>query len=329
MQAALPSSALLWGYQITHDNHHHELDAAQLHEAIKRPAVAGNMLWLHVQSDAEDATSLLQSMGVESRVIDSLLALETRPRAMALCEGTLVYLRGINKNPNADPEDMVSLRIWFNNSLIITARRKNRRLASIMQVKEQIEANTPISHPANLVINMVSSVANTIVDVVDDMDDTLVNFEANEQLNKQDRQTLAAVRRQAAAMRRYLAPQRDALDALLRLPNVLSTQQSFELREQIDRMARYVEDMDLQRERAIVLQDELRNRIAEQQGMRMYVLSLVTAIFLPLSFLTGVFGMNVGGLPGIDSVNGFTYVVGAMIFLAVCMLVAMLWKRWL
>jgi zinc transporter len=180
-----------------------------------------------------------------------------------------------------------------------------------------------------MVLNIISSVASTIVDTVDDMDDKLVNFETNEQLTKQDRQSLATLRRQAAAMRRYLAPQRDALEALLRLPNVLSTQQSFDLREQIDRMARYVEDMDLLRERAIVLQDELRNRIAEQQGMRMYVLSLVTAIFLPLSFLTGVFGMNVGGLPGTESVYGFTYVVSIMAVLALVMLVAMLWKRWL
>jgi zinc transporter len=70
-------------------------------------------------------------------------------------------------------------------------------------------------------------------------------------------------------------------------------------------MTRYVEDLDLGKERAMVLQDELRNRIAEQQGMRMYVLFLVTAIFLPLSFLTGVLGI-----------------------MAIMLLISMLWKKW-
>jgi len=176
---------------------------------------------------------------------------------------------------------------------------------------------------------MIAKVADTILDTVDEMDESLVGFETREQLRKEDRQNLSIVRRQAASIRRYLAPQRDALDALLRLPDALSQNQSFELREQTDRMSRYVEDMDLLRERAIVLQDELRNRIAEQQGVRMYVLSMVTAIFLPLSFLTGVFGMNVGGLPGTDSANAFVYLMLGMGVLSICMLVAMLWKRWL
>jgi zinc transporter len=61
----------------------------------------------------------------------------------------------------------------------------------------------------------------------------------------------------------------------------------------------------------------------------MYVLSMVTAIFLPLSFLTGVFGMNVGGLPGTESANAFLYLMLGMGALSICMLVAMLWKRWL
>jgi len=63
----------------------------------------------------------------------------------------------------------------------------------------------------------------------------------------------------------------------------------------------------------MVLQDELRNLIAEQQGMRMYVLSLVTAIFLPLSFLTGVLGMNVAGLPGTQEPKAFFYLATAML----------------
>ena len=77
------------------------------------------------------------------------------------------------------------------------------------------------------------------------------------------------------------------------------------------------------------MQDELRNRIADQQGMRMYVLSMVTAIFLPLSFLTGLFGMNVGGLPGTDSPQAFTILIAGMLFLTIIMLIAMLWKKWL
>ena len=79
----------------------------------------------------------------------------------------------------------------------------------------------------------------------------------------------------------------------------------------------------------MLLQEEFRSRIAEQQNQRMYVLSLVTAIFLPLSFLTGVFGMNVMGLPGVDNPLGFVWVAGSMLLLAVLVAVWMKVQKWL
>jgi zinc transporter len=73
----------------------------------------------------------------------------------------------------------------------------------------------------------------------------------------------------------------------------------------------------------------LRNRIAEQQGMRMYVLSLVTAIFLPLSFLTGIFGMNVAGLPGTENPQAFTLLGVSMLAIAIGIGGYMVWKKWM
>ena len=83
------------------------------------------------------------------------------------------------------------------------------------------------------------------------------------------------------------------------------------------------------RERAVLLQDELRNRVAEQQNQRMYVLALVTAVFLPLSFLTGVFGMNVGGLPGVESTSGFLYVASFMGVVALVVGIWMKFRKWM
>lgn len=49
---------------------------------------------------------------------------------------------------------------------------------------------------------------------------------------------------------------------------------------------------------------------ARQRGPDQYILTIVAAIFLPLSFLTGLLGINVGGIPGVDNGNAFWIVVG-------------------
>lgn len=317
--------AFLWAYDIGADGTITTVDKA----AITSPVAPNSYRWVHLQSDESDAEQLLDTLALPSSVADSLMALQTRPRVLPIKEGALIFLRGINANPGADPDDMVSLRLWLTPTLMVTARRHNRRLMSVQDTREMIESGEAPATTAELLVTLLTRIADRIHDKIEDIDEQLAQYETADALNKQDRQQLAMLRRQTAIIRRHLAPQRDALDTLIRLPNLINDSLIFELRDQADRMTRYVEDLDLARERSLVLQDELRNQIADQQGIRMYVLSMITAIFLPLSFLTGVFGMNVAGLPGTEAPDAFTTLMMAMGGIAVVMLIAMLWKRWL
>ena len=317
--------AFLWAYDIGVDGTIATVDKA----AITSPVAPNTYRWVHLQSDESDAEQLLDTLALPSSVADSLMALQTRPRVLPIKEGALIFLRGINANPGADPDDMVSLRLWLTPTLMVTARRQNRRLMSVQDTREMIESGDAPATTAELLVTLLTRIADRIHDKIEDIDEQLAQYETADALNKQDRQQLAMLRRQTAIIRRHLAPQRDALDTLIRLPNLINDSLIFELRDQADRMTRYVEDLDLTRERSLVLQDELRNQIADQQGIRMYVLSMITAIFLPLSFLTGVFGMNVAGLPGTEAPDAFTTLMMAMGGIAVVMLIAMLWKRWL
>lgn len=315
---------ILWTYHIDPEMGSISL----LSEKMQQIKPGNGFVWHHMQADAKDSVAKLRTMGLEKAVIDALCNAETRPKAIQIGLGMLVYLRGINRNPDADPEDMVSLRLWVTTDKIISARRKNRTLLSVQDVREALDSGYVPRTPLDLMLKLITKIADRISETVDILDEELSSFEAFDRSAKQDRLKLSMVRRQAAAIRRYLAPQRDALDAIYRFNKSLTQEQAFELRDQTDRMTRYVEDLDLAKERAMVLQDELRNRIAEQQGMRMYVLSLVTAIFLPLSFLTGVFGMNVAGLPGTEDPNAFIYLGTGMASLSVLSLLIILYKRW-
>ena len=322
-----PTHTLLWAYQLDGKGAGHEMSL----QSFQLDQQADTLIWIHLQCDADNAETWLASLGVDSAIIDALTMTETRPRAMPLKGGMLVLLRGINKTPDADPDDMISLRIWFKDNCVITARKRERRLLSVHDMKDSLDRGLGPSHSGEFVVKLVERLANRVSETVDDIDEELTFFETEcTQMSHSDmRSRLAVVRRQAAAIRRYLAPQRDALDVLYRERGVLTEQDAFVLREQTDRTTRYVEELDLARERSIVLQDELRNQIAEQQNMRMYVLSIITAIFLPLSFLTGVFGMNVAGLPGTETPSAFYDLTFAMLGVAGLALGLMKWQKWL
>ena len=94
-------------------------------------------------------------------------------------------------------------------------------------------------------------------------------------------------------------------------------------------MVLFVEELDLARERAMVIREEMISNLAQDQNAKMYLLSMVAAVFLPLSFISGVMGMNTAGLPGGENTMAFWIVVALMLLTGIGILLVFRWKRWM
>lgn len=79
--------------------------------------------WYHLDYSQPDAAAVLTGLGLEAPLIEALIRPDSRPRTLDLPGGVLVILRGVNTNPGADPEDMVSLRLWIEPERLISVRQ--------------------------------------------------------------------------------------------------------------------------------------------------------------------------------------------------------------
>jgi zinc transporter len=162
-------------------------------------------------------------------------------------------------------------------------------------------------------------------DSVDEIEDTVLTAESHELRSK-----LADLRRKAISLRRYIAPQRDVLFRLIQeRVSLINDVDRSHLREIAERTARFVEDIDSARDRASITQEELNNKLSEQMNRAMYTLSIMAAIFLPLGLLTGLLGINVGGMPGAEYKWAFTLVVVLLIVIAIVLFVWFKKIKWL
>ena len=288
------------------------------------------VLWTHFDYTSEDSRQWIRnSAGLEEVVADALLTEETRPRATAIDGGLLVALRAINMNPAAEPDDMVAIRLWIDNERIVSTRE--RILFSARDIAEQLDAGKGPADAADFLIALADRIVWNINDTVDQCEDLVAELEGQvlEAGSSSLRFDLANLRRQTITLRRYLAPQRDAFAKLISEKIAwLDDDSRMRIREVGDRLIRNIEDLDAVRERAAVTQEELLSRLSDQMNTRMYVLSVVAAIFLPLGFLTGLLGINVGGIPG--SENPWAFLI-FLLFLAGIITAQMLWfrhKKW-
>ncbi len=292
---------------------------------------SANVRWIHLDFTQQQARDWVRNeSGLDTLIAEALLEEDSRPRALRHGDGLLVILRGVNTNPGADPEDMVAIRMWIEADRIISTRR--RRLLSVVALREAFRAGLGPKTAGEFLVTMTQFLSERIGPVVDELDETIdaAELEFGENPESVYGGEFSALRRQAARIRRYLAPQRDALDRLSReTETVLSTGECLSIREEADQITRYLEDLDLTRERAILAQEEIMGRLAHEQNQRMYVLSLVAAIFLPLSFLTGMMGMNVAGMPGTEDPAAFMLLSVFMLVIAVGIVALFRWRRWL
>ena len=269
-------------------------------DGVRAHQKGAGLLWLHLQREAPGTREWLEKeSGLDQILCDALLTEAPRPRCEQFGDGLLVSLRGVNLNPGADPDDMVGLVIWAERGRIVTVRR--RRLMAVDAVRQSIDRGRGPKGAGDFVARVADGLVERMGPVIADLDDKVDELEDGiiEGQTEGIRHELARLRREAIALRRYIAPQREAMARLQtqQVPWIEDIDRRL-LREVADRILRYVEDLDAARERAQIAQDELANRVTEQINRNMYVLSIVAAIFLPLSLLTGYLGINVGGIPG-------------------------------
>jgi zinc transporter len=239
-------------------------------------------------------------------------------------------MRGINNNPGAEPEDMVSIRVWLEPTRIITTLQRN--LQDVDKLRDRIRKGHGPHDADALFVMLTELMAIGVGEVIEELDDNMDQLE-DEVLGRQThhlRSELAEVRRTAISLRRYLVPQREVITHLsVERINWLGEDERTRLREVSDHLTRYVEDLEEIRERAAVCQEELIANINAQSGQRMYLLSMVAAVFLPLTFITGLLGINVGGIPGANDEYAFYMVAGSLFIVGILLVLIFRWRRWM
>lgn len=260
---------------------------------------ADGPLWLHLDYTAADVQRwLAERSAIDPVVRDALLDDDPRPRAAAHGDALLLIVRAINLNEGAAPEDMLSIRAWIEPHRMVTLRHRVSR--SIKAIAGELDRGHGATGVADLTASLVERVLEYAATRVDTLSDAIAACEDQVLTGTRGelRAQLADHRRRAIALRRFLAPQREAFAKLaqIQVPWLDATARA-RIVESADRMTRTVEELDAARDRAAVTQEELQSKIAEATNQRLYVLAIITAVFLPLGFVCSLLGVNVGGVP--------------------------------
>ena len=287
-------------------------------------------LWLHLEGrDEHDLAFLRGRSDIPDVAAGALVATETRPRCDRIEEGAIVNLRGPGDLDPEDSDRLVSIRLWVRRGRVTSLSR--RRLDALDAVIAATEAGRVLD-PGDLVAAFAREISRALDHQVASLGDELDSCESVLESGNiyRLRMSIARIRSEAISFRRFVAPDRDALATLAGMDvDWLDDADRLHIREAADRFARMAEELEAVRERAALLHEQLTDLRAEQIDQRALLISIVAFIFLPLTFITGLLGMNVEGIPYAAEPWAFWGVVGFCVVVGALVLAWFVWRHWL
>ena len=287
-------------------------------------------IWVHIDAGTDEELGLLRGNDIPDVAANALVATETRPRCDRIDEGAIVNLRGPATEDLEDSDRLVSIRMWIRRGKVNSVTR--RSLAATAAVAAQMQRGT-ILDPGDLVAAFARAISRQLDPEVAQLGDTLDDYESELDDSRalyRLRSAIARIRSDSIAYRRFVAPNRDALVTLADQDFLwLAEEDRLHIREAADRFARMTEELEAVRERAALLHEQLTDLRGEQMETRSLLISIVAFIFLPLTFITGLLGMNVEGIPYADSPWAFWGVVAFCVAVGAAVLAWFMWRHWL
>jgi magnesium transporter len=292
------------------------------------------LLWIDVDSfNASGIDAVAKAVELEPRLVRLLTLENRRPRVVRLPERVAVILAAIDRTADGE-EGLVrrELDIIVGSNLVVTVH--DGPLAAIRQFEDQVRDERDLGRLESgaFMTGLVDAVLAAYVAEVEAIErevDRLDQIALGAEKDHDDFPTrVVALRRRIALLRRLLAPNRDALAPLIRPDfkvhgDIVSSWPGL-----VDRLERVIASVENTRELLVGSFDIYLGRSAQRSNDVMKALTIVSSIALPAVVLAGVMGMNFK-LPFFDNDQNFYVVVGAMLAVALVILLLARRRRWI
>ena len=312
-----------------------ETSLEKLPETLNDPQA---LVWLDIQGDYKPSENMLRNVfKLEHITIKTMYEEHERAKFAESDNYNYLVVHGLVFDTTTEEATTPKLDIVFAKNFIITAHQES--LLWLDSLLEEARKNDPEEHlmsrgVAFLLYGILDALTDsyfplldTIDDLIDELEDVTVTDTSNEvQLR------IFRIKRALAHMRRTISPQVEVANALVtRTGKLIPAKAEPYFADIHDHLIRAFEILDSYRDLMSGLLDVYLTTVSNRLNEVMKQLTILATIFLPITFVTGVFGMNFGHLPQVEHDNGYLFWI-ALLFMGIITLVQIMYfrrRKWL
>jgi len=307
------ANGLICGFVLRPDHSAEAIDSDAAAPLLHAPADSGDgrFLWLHFNLAHSAAEAWLRAhSGLDESFYEALHEGSRATRIERVLDTLFAVVNDVTFDFAFEASDVATLWISARSHVVITGRRSplrsvDRLRAAVKRGERLASATALLDHLLRDQADELQRIARKATDRVDDIEDALLAGRTA-RLSAE----LAQLRRMSVRLQRLLAPEPGAFFRMLaNPPQWVSQSDQQRLQQASEEFSVVLRDIGGLQERIKLLQDESAARVAEENNRSLFLLTMVTVLALPINLVSGLLGMNVGGVPFGQHAHGFWLVL--------------------
>lgn len=284
-------------------------------------------LWIDIESGEKEIKSILGDLGIHHLVIEDCIHERTRPKLESFPGYVHIVIFPVD-----DKLVVKQLNIIFSKNFIVTVHSK--LLDSVRELKRDTEilkdmfANSIgfiVHYLVDKEIDSLFPIIDKIGDKLDDLEDEALNQSSKELIKK-----LFKVKTSLVHLRKITIPQREIVLKLMNIPDsIISEKTKTYFSDVYDHLMWINDNIESYRETVSGITEIYLSTVSNRMNEVMKVLTVISTIVLPLTLITGLYGMNFDFMPELRWRYGYFLVLLVMALLAIIMIFVFRRKRWI
>jgi len=269
--------------------------------------------------------------GIDTLILEDIVNSNQRAKIEDYGDYVYIVIKMLTINKTGDIEtEQVS--IVFNSRIIFSFQEKQGD--DFEPLRDRIRKNGKIRKMGTdyLTYSIIDYIADNYFIVLERIGDRIENIE-DEVLTTPDQTTLKKIhelKRDTLMIKKSVWPLRDVLGLMIRAENdFIQDSIVYNLRDAYDHIIEVIDTVEAYRDFLTGLLDIYLSGISNKMNEVMKVLTLISTIFMPLTFIAGVYGMNFVRIPETKWYNGYFYILGVMAAIVLGMFIFFKKKKWI
>jgi len=302
---------------------------------LLHPSPVDKVDWYDVRGmhDTELVELLGKTFSMHPLILESVVDIHQRPKYEEYEKGNFITLRALSFDKNKIEVKKEHVALYFNEGFIITFQETESDLFEAVRKRITSSSGRIRQRGADY---LAYALIDTIVDyyyvVLEEMEEVIEDLEEKMlvQQDIKDKTKIHQLKKELLIIRKSVAPLREAIGGFSKTDsNLVQVNNQVFIRDLYEHTVQIMDTIDSSRDILNGLQDLFISELSFKMNKVMQLLTLISVIFIPLTFLAGIYGMNFDNIPELHHTYGYHILLGVMFMILVVLLFIFKRKKWL